>query len=94
MIEFFVVRAIFRYIGDLAEDRNRTRAWGWLAVVLWLVGEVSGAIVAVFGVASTDGAAYLGALAGAAVGAGIAFAIVAALPTLPPPGFPTARALR
>ena len=87
MLEFFLLRALYRNLANTAESKNRPRTWGRLGVALWILGEVLAlALVQPTG----QGGTYVAALFFAAVGATVAFAIVAALPELPPADFPVA----
>jgi len=85
VIEIFLMIMFYRKLGDQAEDRGRTRAWGWLGVALWIVGEILGAVLG----AALDrgtGLTYLFALLGAAGGVLYASAYVRRLSSLAAPG--------
>lgn len=92
MIEFFILRALYRHLADTASDRNRTYQWGWLGVVLWLAGELGGIAIAFSEVGTA--VFFMSALLGGALGAAIATAVVYALPDRLPHDFPTATAFR
>lgn len=87
MLEIFVLRAFYRKLADIAQTKNRSASWGWLGVILWITGEIAGFLMTA---EAATGAGYFAALGFAVVGAGIAFAIVSTLSTLPPVDFPTA----
>ena len=86
MLEFFILRAFYRKLAELATSKNRTASWGWLGVILWISGEIAGFMVAT----ESEGSGYLAALGFAVVGAGIAYVVVISLSTVPPVDFPTA----
>ncbi len=87
MIEFFILSALYKKLAAIAEEKHRTRSWGWLGISFWLLGEVLGFVVV--GV-DGGGESYVAALVFALIGAGAAYVAVKSLATLPPPGFPTA----
>jgi len=77
VLEILLVIYLCKQIGNML--RNKGRSPGWyqaLLVVLWIFGEIAGGITAMLLLNDGTGfnaAAYLGALCGAAVGAGVAF---------------------
>ncbi len=81
MLEILLLIFLTRKIGGICEEKGR-KAGGYkfLTVVFWFGGEVVGAII---GAVATDGKGgamiYILALVGAAVGAGVAFAIANSL---------------
>ena len=91
MLEILLVIYLCKQIGNVL--RNKGRSPGWyqaLLVVLWFGGEIAGGVT---GMLLTDSGplAYLAALCGAAVGAGVTFYLAhQAAPTAPmgPRGFP------
>jgi len=90
MVEILLLIYLTRKLKAVALSKNRNPGWAALAVVGWVGGELSGLFLAA---GSGDAALmYACALFGAAVGAFIAYRVVAALSTLPAdPDFPTAR---
>ena len=88
MLEILFLRWFYKWLGNTAEPKNRTRSWGWLGVIGWFGGEIAGFLMA----ADTGGSdAYLTALALGALGAGVAAVVVSVLPAIPKDDFPTAR---
>jgi len=65
----------YKRLALMAEDKWRTRAWGWLGVGLWVLGEVTGLLVGL-AVARSQAMVYVMALCGAVLGIGIAFLVV------------------
>ncbi len=95
MLEILLVIYLCKQISNIL--RNKGRSPGWyqaLLVALWIFGEVAGGITAMLLLDDGTGfnaIAYLGALSGAAVGAGVAFYLARqAAPTasMAPHGFP------
>jgi len=88
MLEIIALVMLTRRIGDIVKQKNRKSGWyKFMTVLLWFGCEVIGAVIGgiVVGLTgSPDAVIYLIALAGAAVGAGIAFLIAKALPPLAP----------
>ena len=91
MLEILLVVALCKKIGATVARKGRRRGWyQFMLVAFWIMGEIAGAIVGavVDSIASQHDPngigfmAYLLALAGAGVGAGIAFLIVHLLPDL------------
>lgn len=75
MLEIFFIIFFAKKLAEIAQSKGRPKGWAALGVVGWIVGEVLGGVVGalIFG----DGAMlYLTALVGAAIGAGIAWAVV------------------
>jgi hypothetical protein len=83
MIEILLIRALVKAIGRLLRDKGRSPGlFQFLAVVLWIGGEVTGGVVGV--VLELGNGAYVLALLGAASGAGLSWVIAkAAKPTMP-----------
>jgi ribose/xylose/arabinose/galactoside ABC-type transport system permease subunit len=81
MIEIIVLIVLGRKLGDMAQERGRSKGWGAL-VLLWVLGELIGAVIG-FAVTSDEVAPYLFALVGAGIGAGVAYLIVKNLSPLP-----------
>jgi uncharacterized membrane protein YeaQ/YmgE (transglycosylase-associated protein family) len=83
MLEIIILWALTRRIGGIVEEKGRKSGWyKLLTVVLWFGGEFAGAIFGalVTGVdESGQCTVYIFALLGAAVGAGIAYAIANSL---------------
>lgn len=81
MLEILALLALTKKIGAIAETKGR-KAGGYkfLTVILWFGGELVGALI---GSAIGNGdtcATYAVAIAGAAIGAGIAYLITNGLP--------------
>ncbi|HLL76907.1 MAG TPA: hypothetical protein VK421_16755 [Pyrinomonadaceae bacterium] len=100
MLEIIALIYLTRRVGEIAREKGRKAGWfKFMTVVLWFGCEIGGGIVG--GVASAvagwpDAVAYLFALVGAAVGAGLSILIVKTLPVRdaalmqpppPPPAF-------
>jgi len=83
MLEIVILFFLTRHVGEIV--RSKGRAAGWfqvLTVVLWIGGELTGAVIgAVVGALSDSGMLlpYLFALFGAAVGAGLSILIARSL---------------
>src|SRR4051812_38125168 len=77
MLEILLLVFLCRKIGSMLRDKGRV-AWPFqlLLVVCWIVGELAGMVI---GIVLNNGeatmTAYMGAIAGAAVGATIVFLI-------------------
>ncbi|HLL71110.1 MAG TPA: hypothetical protein VK363_06730 [Pyrinomonadaceae bacterium] len=88
MLEIIALIMLTRRIGDIVKQKNRKSGWyKFMTVLLWFGCEVIGAVIGgiIVGITgSPDAVIYLIALAGAAVGAGIAYLIAKALPPLAP----------
>ena len=88
MLEIIALVMLTRRIGDIVKQKNRKSGWyKVMTVLLWFGCEVIGAVIGgiIVGLTgSPDLFIYLIALAGAAVGAGIAYFIAKALPPLEP----------
>lgn len=96
MLEIILLIFLTRKIGEIVEEKGRKSGWyKLLTVVLWIGGEVIGAIIGFVIVNLTGSAellAYLFAILGAAAGAGTAFLIARSLTPVaynPPPPPPT-----
>jgi hypothetical protein len=82
MLEFFIIRALGGKIADIARNKGRSAVpYVLLLVLLWFGGEISGAFIG-FGFLDEPLAGIGMALAGAAGGAGIAFAVVSSVSPL------------
>lgn len=97
MLEIILLIVLTRRVGHIVEQKGRKSGWyKVLTVLLWLGGEIVGAIVGA-GVVELSGLndafIYLSALIGAAIGAIAAYIIAKAVPTRveysppPPPTF-------
>lgn len=88
MLEIIALVWLTRRIGEIVKVKNRKSGWYKLmTVLLWFGCEILGAIIGGIVVALTnspEAVIYLIALAGAAVGAGVAYAIAKAVPPLSP----------
>lgn len=93
MLEILLLWALTRRIGAIVEKKGRKSGWyKVLTVVLWFGGEFVGAILGLIVVGGDESArclAYIVALVGATIGAGVSFLIANSLSpadtTLPPP---------
>lgn len=90
MIEVLVLIALGRAIAARARIKGRSGGWfAFLLVVLWVGGEVAAAVGVTIAYDLVVGGEpemvflYLAALAGAAAGAGVAFAVVYSLQPIP-----------
>lgn len=88
MLELLFLRWFYKWLANSAEAKNRTRSWGWLGVLGWFGGEVTGFLMA--GEAGSGGA-YGIALACGALGAAVIAITLSSLPSLTKPDFPNAR---
>jgi hypothetical protein len=78
MLEIFFVVFLTKKLASIAKAKGRSSGWAALGPVLWILGEIGGAVVgATIGI--DDIALYVGALAGAALGAGLAWVVVNSL---------------
>lgn len=84
LLLIFFWRSEAKRIGAIAESRGREGGpYKVLLVALWIGGEIAGAVMGATTVRGSDQASvYILALLGAAVGAGIAFAIASNLTSL------------
>ncbi len=77
MLEILLIIYLCKQIGNILRSKGRSAGWYQVMLVaFWVIGEVMGGIIAIVILGAGDGfnaAAYLGALMGAAVGAGLAF---------------------
>lgn len=83
MIEIIVIWQLATRIGNVAYQKGLKRiGYQIMAVILWLCGEIFGAILGnfIFGANASFLVKYLFALIGAVVGAGIAFLVMRFLP--------------
>ena len=77
MLEILFLVWFVRKLAAMARGKGRSGGWGWLGVLFWVGGEFFGFVA---GTAADAGmGAYLLALACAAIGASIAYAIVRSL---------------
>ena len=84
MLEIFFLRWFYRHLADLAEQKERSRAWGALGVAMWIGGEILGFLIGLAG-GGTEVSGYGFALGFAAISAGLAYVVVRALPEMAPP---------
>lgn len=78
MLEIIAIVSLTGRLKAVATSKGRSGWWAALLPVLWIIGEVFGGAGAAL--AGLEGfALYIGAIVGAAVGAGIAWAIVSSL---------------
>jgi hypothetical protein len=92
MLEYLFLRFFYKKLADIAQEKNRARAWGWLGILAWISGEIGGAIIAAGSHTEDTGTLYVFALGGAAIGATISYIIVKSLSELPiDKDFPSAR---
>jgi hypothetical protein len=78
MLEVLFLIWFCKQLAGMARDKGRSGGWGSLGAILWLGGEVGGAILGISS-ASDAGAMYGYAILGALVGAVVAYVIVATL---------------
>jgi Na+-transporting methylmalonyl-CoA/oxaloacetate decarboxylase beta subunit len=83
MLEIIILIFLTRHVGGIVRSKGRTAGWFQvLTVVLWIGGELTGAVIGAIVGALTDSGrllAYLFALLGAAAGAGISILIARSL---------------
>src|SRR5215213_10313461 len=83
MLEIIILIFLTRKVGEIVRSKGRKPGWfQFLAVVLWIGGELTGAVIGgIVGALSDSGMlfAYLFALFGAAAGAGISILIARSL---------------
>jgi MFS family permease len=88
MIEIIMLIYLTRLVGDIVKKKNRKAGWyKFMAVLLWIGGEVVGGFIGGLIVALTGSSQlfiYLLALIGAATGALIAFVVAKAVPAVDP----------
>lgn len=78
VLEIIAIVTLTGRLKAVATSKGRSGWWAGLLPLLWIIGELCGGIGAAM--AGLDGfALYIGAIAGAAAGAGIAWAIVGSL---------------
>lgn len=92
MLEFFLLRAVTKSLANTCREKNRSTAWAALFPVLWILGEISGAVYMASGHGATDAGIYGGAIGAAIVGGLIGFVVVKSLKAQPPVDFPAAQA--
>ena len=91
MLEILFLVWFCKKLATIARDRNRAGGWGAVCAILWITGEVGGAI---FGASSgAMGTGLYGyAILGALLGAVIAYIVVASVKPIPRDGdLPAAR---
>lgn len=91
MLEIAFLVFFCKKLAGIARDKNRSGGWGALGVLLWIGGEVGGAVLSLS--MGKDGMELYGyALLGAGLGAVLAFVIVKSLAPVPlDTGLPQAR---
>jgi hypothetical protein len=77
MLEIFLLVWAGKKLARMAGEKGRSGGWAGLGVGLWIGGELLGGLIG--GFLELDLGAYLVALVLAAVGLGIAFAVVGSL---------------
>jgi len=77
MIEILFLGWFVRKLSAMAKAKGRSGGWGGLGALFWIGGEVLGLLIG--SAAGGGGGAYAMALLCAAVGAGVAYAIVNSL---------------
>ena len=76
MLEILLLVYLGKRLGAMLRAKGRSAGWMQaLLVVCWFGGEIAGAITMILLFGVSDGAAYLGALFGAACGAAVVFII-------------------
>ena len=78
MLEIIFIIFLTKKLASMAKAKGRSAGWAAFGPVLWIVGEITGAAVGAM-IGMDELALYGGALVGAFIGAGIAFAIVSSL---------------
>ena len=94
MLEILFLVWFCKKLAAMARDKNRAGGWGSLGALLWIGGELGGAVVGA-GASGAEGMGLYGyALLGAGLGALIAYVIVASLTPIPRDGdLPIARVI-
>src|SRR5690348_8430136 len=78
MLEILILIRFSKFLGRRAQEKGRSKSWGALGVLFWFVGEIGGFLLAIS--MGQDSLAQYGiALVCAAVGAVLAYGIVASL---------------
>ncbi len=77
MLEILYLAWFVRKLAAIAKAKGRSGGWGGLGALFWIGGEITGFIVGE--IADVGAGSYLFALVSAAIGAGIAYAIVSSL---------------
>ena len=91
MLEILFLIWFCKKLASMARDKNRPGSWGALGAILWIGGEIGGAVLGASG--GSDGTGlYAYAIMGAILGATAAFIIVSSLKPIPRDGdLPEAR---
>ena len=76
MIEIIIIIVLARKLAEVADSKGRSKGWAALGPGLWILGEIIGAVVGLIISGDQGAGMYVFALVGAAVGAGVAWAIV------------------
>jgi hypothetical protein len=90
MLEIIFLVKFHKSLAAIAKEKNRTVGWAGLGVILWITGEIAGAVLGAKNHANGMGL-YGFALLGAVVGAVTAWVIVKSLTPIPTHPIPTAR---
>lgn len=86
MCEIICLIGLWKLLGNAAEEKGRPAIWFQLmGIGLWFGGEIVGAVVGVVFSGGSQLTAYMFALGGAVVGAGVSFLVVTVMPAAVPP---------
>jgi len=77
MLEILFLVWFVRKLSSIAKAKGRSGGWGGLGAAFWIGGELTGFVVG--GITDAGAGSYAFALLFAAIGAGVAYAIVSAL---------------
>ena len=84
MLEILILWALTKKIGEIVEQKgHKSRSYKILTVVLWLGGELIGALMGFLFAGGDPLSIYVPALMGAALGAGSAYVIASSLDVIP-----------
>ncbi len=93
MLEIIFLVWFCKKLAGMAREKNRPGGWGALGAILWISGEIGGAVLAINSNAE-GGGIYGYMIMGALLGAVIAYIIVVSLKPVPREGeLPVARML-
>ena len=91
MLEIFFLAKFCKSLAATAREKNRPTSWAALGALLWIGGEITGAVIGV-GNHANGMNLYGAALIGAVIGAVVAWMVVKNLSTIPNAApLPTAR---
>lgn len=94
MLEILILVRLCKKLAAMAREKNRPGSWGALGAILWIGGEIGGAVLGV-GVDADGMTPYVYALVGAILGTVSAYFIVKSLVPIPEDtGLPVARVIK